>query len=55
MPVLSAVVISPPAPLVLAFIDDAILFPYKITQRLPLGTVIVTPLATVIGPADIAL
>ena len=32
-----------------------IVFPYKITQRLPLGTVTVTPELMVIDPTDIAL
>lgn len=40
-------------PLVSPFITtDAIIYPYKITQRLPLGIVIVTPVPTVIGPAE---
>jgi len=50
MPVLSAVVITPPAPLVEAFILEAIYFSYNTTQRCPLGTVTVAPEATVIGP-----
>ena len=33
----------------------AMIYPYKTTQREPLGTVTVTPLLTVTGPEDIAL
>jgi hypothetical protein len=34
---------------------DAILFPYRITQRLPLGIVTDLPLSIVIGPTLLAL
>lgn len=34
---------------------DDIYFLYKTTQRAPVGTVTATPLASVIGPVDIAL
>ena len=34
---------------------ELIIYPYKTTQRLPLGTVTVTPEFTVIGPELIAL
>jgi hypothetical protein len=33
----------------------AIVFPYKTSQREPLGTVTVCPVATDIGPTDMAL
>ena len=52
MPVLSAVDISPPAPLVEASILEAIYFSYNTTQRCPLGTVTVAPEAIVTGPTD---
>ena len=50
VPVLSAVVINPPAPAVEASILEAIYFSYNTTQRCPLGTVTATPEAIVIGP-----
>ena len=51
----SPVVTIPPAPVVIAFIVDAIVFSYKTNQRLPLGTVIATPPLIVTGPTDDAL
>ena len=52
LPVLSAVVIMPPAPDVEAFIELAIYISYNITQRAPDGTVTAAPELIVTGPTE---
>jgi len=53
--VLGASSVTVPVPLALPFSETLLIsYPYRTTQRAPLGTVTDTPELTVIGPTDIA-